>query len=185
MALLYFPFFTRDSQRTSTLHAEQSTYLDTLLICKNNFNHLDLLPSILSQGGWEEVPPDAKYKFLELEKHVFRKKQNEEEYKIEFGNYPAVNKCSIQIRNMKNIPKSFTRDILMEFTPLDDLGYSCRQDDSDVPTKYAEWKFKDDSYIRYFNLLNTKTMLFTLSVDIERSKTKDYKFFSICKMGYL
>lgn len=181
----FYSVTTHSSQNELTTHVEQSIFHDTLLLCKNNINHLNLLPTILNQKGWEEVSLDEKERFYEKNSRLYKKISYEGEYQIKFGSFPAVDKCSIKIDRLEKIPPRFMENTLSTFTPIDDHVYSCRFDNANLPVKIIEWTSYNQSYITYFSVLNTNKMLYFLTIDIKKAKSKAYEFISICKKGKL
>lgn len=173
--VLAFLIFTSNISIAAS-NSSQNNFIDTLLICKNNLNQLDLLPTILSQTGWVEVSQDNNYPVFQ---HLFKKGV----YEIGLRhNLAKDNVCVVRLMNLTQLPEYELKDIFTNFPPSsNDKQSFCRN--YTYASKNIEWEYGDKNFIRYFIDFNEKKTLFSLGAQIQHSDSG--KYFSLCNAGYL
>ena len=166
------------SSISNASNTNQNSFVDTLLICKNNINQLDLLPTILTQTGWKKALQDRKYPVFH---HLFKKG----DYEIGFRDEPTIKTCVVRLLDKIKLPTHKLENILSNFPSSSNKGTLCRRYGA-YPSTDIEWEYDDNldkNFIGYFTYFNEKKKLFSLGATIKHSKSG--KYFSLCNSGPL
>lgn len=152
-------------------------FIETILICKQNIDQLDLLPTILKQKGWED--------YIDVRKYTGVKKQFKKgSFIIGFDDNPGNKICVARALHNLKTPFKIMDEILQKLPVSNEKITGCRYYDK-YPLRIIEWQIDKLSYVRYLTSFNGDHT-FSQSISIKRnSLSNNVKFFSLCTKGDL
>lgn len=156
--------------------------IDTLLLCKNNIDNLEIFSTILKQEGWKQAEKDPKHDWMF--EYLYKKVYLDETYEIGFSDYPTYSECIVRTLGTGNISNNAINYIFQNFIPQDNKYFLCR-DYGDWPQKTVEWKFDNNKYIFvWYTMSKKEDIKLRVIIKIEKSKVKSHKVLRYCTKDY-
>lgn len=158
--------------------------INIIIMCDQQEKNMDLLPTVLKTKGWVDITNDVSNNQIHFFEHLYEKKICNETYQIGFSFGKAASSCVVRVLGIHAFSGHIIEDLFEHFKPKENQFLLCRNYNSACPDKIVEWKTKNGSYYKYFQIFHPETKSFNVSVSFDKLKLKSDKNFSLCLGKY-